>query len=1085
MNSTTKAALISAVLLALLVIGAIFVLDDDAPPGGSDNGDQPGLVGDDVQSGVIGDGTPATDGGDIRPVTPRTSTEVTVEIVDANSGSRVKGAELQVLRATDSERSGDLIASLPRPGSARGAELKFNVEPGKYTLIARARGYMVEYDEVTVIGGSSEPMSRTIRLKAGTSISGHVYAKDGTPIAGAQVGAFRDLAAPDADLEEQLKAMIDLEKIQKETHYNAVSGPDGSYQIDGVTRGLYYTVRAVAADYSPASRSGVPAPSVDVDFRLEEGGVLEGIVRNEEGQPVEGAVVEAYIEPENVGLFATILAKSRPPVGKATTDSAGRYRLAQLGAGLYNFLVGGSGYQELEVTKHRVLPGGSNTKDFQLVRGETIRGIVLGPDDQPVSDAKVRVNQIGGAASGRDKVRVSLGDDSIPTDDQGRFAFDTLKPGSYMVIVWHADYQSVQRRDVRPSDEDLTINLLTGGQLEGGVFDLHSGDPIAGAIVSASDVANFRKEATTDKDGMYLLSGLNPSRRKVKVHVQADGFARESQTVKVTSGLSKQDFELRGSGTVIGLVTLADGTELPEARVEVRRVQTDTGTPLIVGHGETDGDGRFEIAGVDPGEGLRVRIKKRKYLDAYSEEFTVESGATVEVSAVEMRLGGAISGRVQDPAGRPVAGCTVSAHLPGDTEAVNQNISTTSLADGTYAIHGLQDGAVDLVFKATKFVETRLENVAVREGQNNTGQNVELEAAGVIAGKVVDSNGAGIGNAEIIVREFESGLKEHRAVSDAQAGTFFLQNVETKGQVSVEVRHPEFSSWEQEDVAVGTEDLEAVLQPLGTFIGQVFGPDGDAVINFTVQPQPQGSSSDARRARARLKAKNFSDGAFEYRGLPDGTYDIVVRSPDFSATTVANIPISAGEIVDLGRVDLSEGGRISGRVTSADGQPIIGAKVRVVEGVSRFTSRTEKTARSNQTTDANGEFLFTSLRNGSVTLEVTHGSYGRKSIPGVDPQNASSSQNIEIQLDEGGEIYGSVTDSAGNVVSGITVYLTAENRRTPTDPRGEFSFKNVSAGQHTVKAHKFVPGQTPLMDEKSVEVQAGSRAVVDLTVEAR
>ena len=1009
--------------------------------------------------------TPSRDT-DLIDIPDRGSVAVEVEVVAAD-GRPLSKSRLKVVKVSDADRNrGAIVHDLPTRAGARGGNFEFQLPPGTYEFQARCRGYAGEDRDVLLVNGQ-DPLKLLFELDSGTGISGRVLTEDGSPIPGAEVAAFRKLAAPDADLEETLRAIVDLEKFQQEIHHTAISAPDGTYQIDGL-KSVWYSVRAVAKGFSPGTVASVLAPREGVDVRLATGGVLEGIVRASNGSPIEGAEVEAFSELEEAGLFEVILNKSRPPVDKQSTDSAGGFQLSQLGVGLYNFRVRAGGYQEYTEMKFRVSSGENPLKEFVLDLGFAVRGVVLDPDDQPLEGAKVRVSEVGGRSQ-RDQVNISFEGGDIATDENGTFAFDTLKDTSYMLMVWHDDYQSLQRRDVRPSDEELVINLPIGGQMQGTVLDTATGQPIPGAVVSVADVANVRKERVTDQGGDYFLSGLNTSRRNLTVYVKAKGYARARRQVKVHSNRKiQEDFELQGTATVSGRVTY-QGEEIAGAHVEARRFQADTNTPQIVGSGKTDVDGVFVITDVEPGAGMRIRVKKKTFLDGYSDEFTVNPGEQYDTDDIPLKLGGGVEGRVSASDGRPIAGCMVEARSPADTEMVKGHgtASVHTGADGSYRIQGLESGFVEIIFKAPKYVEVSLANIEVREGHQNIDQDIVLETAGVLTGFVFSADGGAVVNAEVVVRDFTDGVKEHRAVSNG-SGEFSITSLASKDEVDLEVIHADYSSYEKEKVAVGDGVVEVVLDPLGRIKATVLDPDGQPVVNFSVQPQV---AAGGKRNRKPLKSRNFTDGSFDYRGVSDGEYDVSIRSLEHSVYTAKSVEVKAGEVVDLGEIILREGGRVTGRVVEAGtGKAIGGAKVSVVQGRSKFQDRTQSPVFYSK---ENGSFLFSGLRDGAVTLEVSHDDYSVQRI-----EDVTGDEDLVVELGAGIEISGTVRDADGNPLSGMTVYLMtkgggAAGKTAKVGAGGGYNFKGVAAGTYTIKAHKFQPGGKNLMTETEVTIGDG------------
>jgi uncharacterized GH25 family protein len=950
-----------------------------------------------------GDGEPPVAGA-------RSQVQLSVEV--RGDGRILVEATVEVARESEDGKVGEPEQVPP----AKDGLLSCALEPGSYHVRARCVGYSGVEKSVKLVKG--EPQNVVLELQRGTEISGRILNRDGRPVAGARVIAMRDFAGPEADLETIFAGFVALEQTFEEKYVaEARTAEDGSYRLTGLDT-WWYTVRAVATSYSFGEKEGVPAPSNDVDLLLDPGGTLQGLVRSSSGEVVPGARVAAYFAPENAGLFTEIIRKARPPVEENKSDAGGRYRLGSLGPGLYNFLVEAPGYQETKAMKVRVVAGTNPDKVFTLEPGGIIRGFVRGPSDEPIAGAKVRATPIGLKAPPGEEIRIRFDDGSQTTDEQGYFKFDTLAKTHHRLLVWHDDYQSQQRKDVETLDEDIVIKLLSGSRISGTVVDSASGQPIPGATVSVTDLANIRKAGVTDEAGLYRVRGLGAKGRPVSISVKADAYARAKRQVTVKEDQeSVENFELQPAGSVAGRVVDSEGNALVGALVEVRRAQENAGTEQVVGHGTSDRDGRFDIQGVEPGEGARARARLTSFLEAFSEPFDVAPGESTAIPDIAMKLGGTIEGKVVDAQGAPISSAWITAREEGGTDLVNTTVGNAkSAADGRFALRGLPGGAYDLEVKAGSYLAKLQPGVQVIERKATAGIEIVLEAGGFLAGQVLDSNGAPVSAAEVSVREYTEGFKELRPeITDAE-GRFRVQNLSSKDFVKLEVHHDDYGAYSSSKVAVGDENLEVVLRPLGMIRGVLVDPEGKPLSSFSVQAESPDGAGKAKR----LNAKTFSptDGSFEYRGLPDGTYTVSVRAPSFSVVTVADIRVAAGQATDVGQIQLLEGGRISGTVVASEGgAPVAGATVRVTQGFRAFR---DPGARVAEVTGPDGSFTFEKLKDGAVTLEVSHADFVKKRVTGVDTKIAEKSRNLMVALDRGGEISGSVAGRGGKALKGIT-----------------------------------------------------------------
>jgi len=184
----------------------------------------------------------------------------------------------------------------------------------------------------------------------------------------------------------------------------------------------------------------------------------------------------------------------------------------------------------------------------------------------------------------------------------------------------------------------------------------------------------------------------------------------------------------------------------------------------------------------------------------------------------------------------------------------------------------------------------------------------------------------------------------------------------------------------------------------------------------------------------------------------------------FPAVTVC------GEVQDLGKAVLKEGGVISGTVLDGPSRrPLAGATVRVLGGMAKFKQSSgllSEGDKSMQVTGDPGTFEFRGLKPGPVSLRVTAKGYATQSHA-LDSNIAVKSHDLRFELEPGGEISGSVVDAEGNLKKGIQVYLREvgdarnqpdSNERTVTDAGGRFLFEGLRAGAYRIIGQKPVVG---------------------------
>lgn len=215
----------------------------------------------------------------------------------------------------------------------------------------------------------------------------------------------------------------------------------------------------------------------------------------------------------------------------------------------------------------------------------TIKGRIVASDGQPLTNANIMAQSLAGTPSAK------------PTrpDAEGRFSFDDLAPGSYVLVATAPGYidQSMAVGDQNEWPRyvigaNVRINMIKGGVITGQVMNA-KGEPIVGVPVRATmnvpslNMLSFVTgggSAETDDRGSYRLFGLLPGQYTVQAggngafgDFSASGFDRDVPTyypsstrdtavpVSVRSGDETTGIDIKyrgGDGHSISGVVLGD-----------------------------------------------------------------------------------------------------------------------------------------------------------------------------------------------------------------------------------------------------------------------------------------------------------------------------------------------------------------------------------------------------------------------------------------------------------------------------------------------------------------------------------------------
>src|SRR5476649_109287 len=525
---------------------------------------------------------------------------------------------------------------------------------------------MTRASAAIVLGLLSGMMATTAHAQnpAPTTIRGRVVADEsGDPIRNARVGTAEGLDA--------VAALTDAEG-----RFTLTPVPVDQKEIFAARTGYVRTTTPVSAD---------------LEIRLAKGGVITGRVLDDIGDPMPLMNV-AVFRVRRAGASITF-----ERFRATETDDLGEYRLFGLPAG--EFVVasapGRLGSATATIPVHldslvfkNYYPHAEKPEQAQLIAvrpGEDTPGIdftttlpsleALRPRGEPTQSAGQPTGTRGTAAAIR--VRI-VGPDGLPirrarvqlisterlftpyftpTDDDGRYEFGGLKPGSYLVTAGTLGGNlmpfSGSTGSRRPEPimleagavrDHVDVTLPRGGVISGRILDEY-GDPMANANVRVEIVTMVRgrrrltpvpgvASGHTNDLGRYRIFGLPPGRYLVGAVVGEEvpgwqtaawpGYARtyfsgtpipaEAQTVDLDAGQQALTVDiplLHGRiARVTGTVHNVDGTPLQGvlSMTQSARSGAVTTPPVSV---RTDEDGSFAFGRIAPGEYVLQAVGSR------------------------------------------------------------------------------------------------------------------------------------------------------------------------------------------------------------------------------------------------------------------------------------------------------------------------------------------------------------------------------------------------------------------------------------------------------------------------------------------
>jgi hypothetical protein len=653
------------------------------------------------------------------------------------------------------------------------------------------------------------------------------------------------------------------------------------------------------------------------------------------------------------------------------------------------------------------------------------------------------------------------------TEADGSFAFEGLAERTYRVGASKDDHRAqVVSVRVGPDVEPITLRLRRGNAMLVKVQD-ERGRPIVGARVVSRGL--LVRDQRTGADGTTLLRGLGPAGERVEIEITADGYAPGfigSLLPRMSEVTIERVATLHAGTSVRGVVRDPDGAPVAGARVSIRNSEL---------HVTSGADGSWVIPAVR--HGTQIFVARADGFAAGWTSRKLEGKERRDGVDITLQEGLTIAGRVVDGTGAPVSGAKISVATHDDI------LNTWADDNGEFKLTGLGDGVHEL---AAFHGDRASEAYDVDAGESST--EVELVVIeSTIRGVVVNDNGDPVPDADIrAVRDDIGALTgEHGAVTDS-AGRFVLGPLVVGGyEVRASyggdghhLRGPKTSA------RIGQDDVRVVLPRRASIRGRLT-KGGVAVSAFAV------SFEDEYPAYSDASVFARADGSFEIEDVLPGEHDLAFAGDSFARHVVSEVRVDAGEVVDLGAIEVGDGRRLRGRVFDGDGSPVAGATVQIGPrlqlevGASPFAGlpfASELAAVSSAKTDAHGGFEVARVvdrhRWDEVVARADHpvGGFSKTVvIPTMDVP-------MELTLAGAGTIRGTIRglradDDGTAFIAPVGGYggVVAE-----LDEAGHFQVKQLAPGTYRVMTARSFPITTV---HATAEVRSGETTIVELSFE--
>lgn len=702
-----------------------------------------------------------------------------------------------------------------------------------------------------------------------------------------------------------------------------------------------------------------------------------------------------------------------------------------------------------------------------------LQGQVQGADGKGIGGAKVWI-------------------DSVPprtttSEEDGSFEFDKLVGRTYHLgaasgemIGGPVGFKLTEKPD------PVIIRISEGATLIAIVVD-ENDKPLEGADVKAGD--DEERVVRTNAEGKATIKPVRPG--WIPVEASADGYASSMAITTIGSGgaVGNIKLTLKKGVAISGKVVDEQGQPIAKARITV--------APGMWGWSEhrakttSDEKGEFTLVALPEGSHILASVDG-EHTPSRSAPVTVGSQPVSGIT-ITMKAGASLAGIVVDADGKPVPAAAVRVAGKGaDMWWRQQMRQTTTDAEGKFALRGLARSPMQVRAESDAFA-SKVTDVDLTDRADVRDVKLVLDVSGRIAGVVVDDKGVPVPEVQVnALPDFLSsdGNTEGMALTGMSSattdgsGAFTVTGLADGAYKVWGARSTDaWQEWGQNGVAAKTGDtnVRIVLPSPGEIKGTL------ALESGTTAPYPA-----TVHVGTKPPTPVDKDGNFLVRDVPPGSIDVAFQGSGFAQMVKRDVKVEPGKTTDLGKIVVSRGRRLTGKVVDKNGAPVAGAKVKFGDMLFSSDGGNQSQAEQFETmagvrsavSDQNGQFAIIGVPKTAGNAVADHPDQGRST--GVQiPASSDDPPPITLTLRGYGSITGKVTlkdkPASGVTVSNAIKGATGAASFTQTGEDGTFTMNRVPEGTVVIQAM-----QQRMMSMRSasttVLVTAGKQTVANLEI---
>ena len=490
----------------------------------------------------------------------------------------------------------------------------------------------------------------------------------------------------------------------------------------------------------------------------------------------------------------------------------------------------------------------------------------------------------------------------------------------------------------------------------------------------------------------------------------------------------------------------------------------------------TDADGYFSLNSLPAGNYvLNVNAKGYANYNGWQGQgrINLTGGGEKNLGDIALMLSATVVGRVVNAEdGTPVQGADVSLNQASQW---GRWASSSGMSDeeGRFEISNVEPGSYKLKIRMDGFALFELAAQNVEPGKHLDLGDLKLDRGLQLGGRVVNTDGAGVAGAEVLLHEPAAAFNMGRGAEltrtmTGEDGTFVLSGV-GNGDWQLNVEASGYAHHTQSiKISGATSDIKVTLSRGGTVTGRIIDANGNPVADVAVVSIGQESQAyklwkaqpatmvNMLWAGTTSLANSAEDGRFRVENVAEGTYLIAAAGKDRALLYKDDVRVENEREIDIG--DLRFGVHGATRITvTEDGVPVADLTVKLVQGMAWGGG-----SNSQGVTDAMGIALIDNVPPGTwyVRTDRDDGTFdtdmGDRRVvvkPGETAEFA-----LELRPKGGVHLHGKLTMNGKAVFNDVMLIGTGDRsdiiKTAKTVEGGYFEFIGLKTGTYVLHARE-------------------------------